>query len=1063
MTIGVHMPDAPENEIIDLPSEYLLSASVSESELEEIDSFKGWQPRFVDSIKNATIDYQNSNEGWKVLAAPVSEGGEDAETQARYRQYMVDGDESTSYHSKYDHRTGGTAVPTPHVFIVDTAMDQTFNYFDIIRRTNGNDKLLSYKLYSCTEDQYAGLNHTDVNDVQGWHLLFEGDSSNVNASRQRISFPRTQLRYFKLIITANSGHTVIREVYAGIESKLNQTVKPSNYMTNKGALTENAADGFMENSANGKLSTEKVGATFEFKFLGNGFELYADTAPDYGKASVTVDGALQKTEIDLSDKPIFNKQVYLWEDTETAEHTVTVTVLNGPFNISFLNVRYGTPVAADEYPAVGTDYGEESVARQFTREWKTLVKDYKDLTSIRFLQTAPEGYKDTYIRIDTYIRLYREGSKIAFVYPGKILAPIECGSLFSGCESLTELVLNNFDTAYMRGAMNMFYGCASLTTLDVSAFKTENVLSFGKMFAACVSLTTMDLSGFELDENANLYRMFENCDDLETVKLPEAQGPALRARTARSSDTSALVLELPYVYQDQETRAFVTEIALDASTAGHTLKVHRTHTFTGSGHPQVDPTCEGEGVLPYVTCTTCRCNFSNEQGDTLYRTQSDLAIPALGHDFFYDWPTDPNDYPTCTRPGKGGSYRCSREGCTKVLDDVAGTSASGHSYELDTSKGNPIEGKTERTGYTVEFLRREEIERTEMIDENGESYYVQETTVIKGIARVTFYLKCFMYSDWTPTEENPMGTPCLHTSQVVLEFECDTHTEETCTEDETFFFEFSIDKAMVQDAILTQETDDDIADTLYNFNYRFAFNQVVEGEEAEGGHAALGHKFEAVAAVPATCEGHGSTAGQRCSVCGFTEGVTSILPHGHTYREQPELLPTCTASGHGAGKVCIDCGKVGDGVEYREPLGHDFSVKIDEELPTCTKVGHTEGYKCSRCDAIEGHEVVDDLGHQVEVLTGKAPTETESGLTEGTYCPRCGEILEAQQEIPPLGVETPTPEGGEPPAQEGGEPEQDDDPPLGALAWAMIGVSAAAVTAATAATVIVLLKKRRRL
>ncbi len=1026
MTVGVHMPDAPEGQIAALPAENIISASVKDGELEAVDAFKGWQPRFVDSIKNATIDYQTSNSGWKVLQAPVSEGGDAG--QETYRKNMVDGDESTIYHSKYN---GGTA-PLPHVFIIDTGSDQTFNYFDIVRRTNGNDKLLNYKLYSCTGSEFSSAAQGDTVDDRGWDLLFDGASANVNAARQRISFPRTEIRYFKLVITANSGHTVIREVYAGIESKLSQTVKPSNYMTNADELTEDEGKGFVENAANGKLSTVKQGAKFEFSFLGSGFELYADTDPAYGRASVFVDGE-DKGEINLDDKPIFNKQVFLCEDLETAEHEVVVTTLDSkPFNISFINVRYGTPVAADEYPADKDeqghdDYGDITVARQFTREWKTYVKDYRTLTSIRFVKEAPQDYRDTYVRIDTYIRLYRNGNKIAFVYPGKILAPIECGSLFSGCEKLTELGLDNFDTEYMRGAMSMFYGCTSLTEIDVSKFTTENVLSFGKMFGDCTSLHSMDLGNFILDANANLYRMFDNCTQLETIALPKELGGNARARSAGVS------FELPYVYQVDDTNTFITELVLDGSMAGKTLKLHKEHRLD-TVHELVEPTCEGEGTVAYKTCSICRCNFDFTDGKTLYRA-ADLVIPATGHNFVYEQPKELSDYPTCTKSGAMCRHYCAN--CDMLCPDDEGSVAMpaiGHSYMLDTAKGN---GK----GYAIEFRRVEEIEKTEMINEDGESYYVQEELVVKGIAKVTFFLKCQGIADWLTWEE------CGHETEVVFEFECDTHTEATCTEAETFFYDFSIDDTMLIQAMAEQDEEDEVEDGLSPSSFQsLSVNTVVEGAQTLGGSEALGHVAENVDEVPATCLNYGSTKGKRCAVCNIVlEGVAPIEPLGHEMKEQPKLEPTCTEAGHEAGLVCTRCGHEGEGVQHLEPLGHDFSVEIAEEAPTCTKVGHTAGKRCSRCDAIEGHEIVNDLGHLEETIPGKAPTETESGLTDGVRCPRCGEILQEQEVIPPLG-------SGD---TEGG-PQG-----LSTLTWVMIGLGSAVGVAAVGAIVFLLIKKRQ--
>ncbi len=978
ITVGVRTPDTEE--VVALPADRILSAGVEDDELTTVDSFKGWQPRFTDSIKNATIDYQVSNSGWDVLYATTAQGD-----QTVNQGYLVDGNENTAFHSKYQ---GGRIAP-PHVFIIDTKEDQTFNYFEVVRRTNGNDKLLKYALYSCTGEEYDKLKDRNVNDNTGWTELFDGASSNINAARQRISFALTQIRYFKFVVNDNGsqggtrdGNTVIKEVYAGIESQLSQTVKPSNYMK------ENK--GFEENSANGKLSATTAGAKFEFEFLGSGFELFADTDPDYGRASVIVDGIRQQ-DIDLSDKPLFNKRVFDFEEEETGVHTVVVTTLDAkPFNISFINVKYGTPVAAEEYPATEKDgkpdYGDTNIQRQFTREWKTVVKDYKTLTSIKFVEKAPDGYKDTFVRIDTYIRLYRDGDKIAFVYPGTILAPIECASLFSGCEALTELVLDNFDTTYMRGAMSMFFGCGALRTLDLSKFTTQNVLSFGKMFGNCTSLENIDLSNFKLDENANIYRMFENCAELESITLPK-QVEVKRSRSAEDK----LTCDLPYVYLDKNTGKYTYKLEIGASTAGHVLELHENHTWDNSKiYKQQEATCEENGVIAYKTCSTCNCNFDVETGHTLLK-DADLVIPALGHDYEYDWPEDPSAYPTCTKPGLGGSFKCKH--CNDIKEDIGQTSAIGHSYLVDRTQGDG-------NGYEIEY---------------GDD----------GKATVKIYLIC----DGLKNYET--GEKCEHKTQIIFAFDPNAHQEATCTEEELYYYDFTIERAMLESEILLQDDEDEIGDGL-NENFRMSVRETVECASAKG------HTLEKVDAVPATCTAYGSTEGLRCSECGYTEGVKATNPLNHNMAYSPALAATCTDEGHGAGLVCSRCGETGEGVEHYAPLGHDFSVVIDEELPTCTHVGHTAGKKCSRCEAIEGYDIVDDLGHDVEIIEGKAPTEKESGLTEGKRCARCGEILQAQEEIPPLGRGNAT------------------------LIWALAGTGAALGVAGAVVAVVFAVKRKRK-
>ncbi len=1029
-------------DIKDIPLENIINPKVSDDELNKVDrEFKGWQPRFVDSIKNATIDYQNSETGWEVLYAPVSENGSPKEN-------MVDRDEGTAYHSLYNHGTGGTSVPTPHVFVIDTKEDEEeFNYFDIIRRTNGNDKLTRYKLYGCSKDEYANTTRDGSQDETGWTLLFDGSSSNVNAARQRINFTRREIRYFKLIIMENSGHTVIKEVYAGITSDLSQTVKPSTYMTDKEDLTKDEKDGFVENSANGKLSTKKSGATFTFSFLGSGFEIYADTAEGYGAASVTVDGELQDRPIDLNDrKPTFNKLVFYRDGLETETHTVVITTDDKPFNISFINVKYGTPVAKEEYPATKNDKGEEdygdtAIDRLFTREWRTLVKDYKTIESIKFAKAVPSGdYKDTYVRIDTYIRLYRSGNKIAFVYPGNILSPIECGSLFAGLEKLTEIDFANFDTTNLRGVSSMFYGCTSLENIDVSSFHTENVLSFSKMFGGCTSLTSIDLTNFKMDGNANIYSMFEGCVALQTIKLPNTIAqPAARVRRAQGEEqANVITCELPFVYQvfedGKETNEFIATLVLNDSMKSKTLKVHKVHNFdtaasSAYNHLEVAPSCTEEGTIAYKTCMTCHCNFDYATGTVLCR---DLSIPMTGHKYVYGDPEGWN-YPTCTTPGGICTHEC--EYCGAPCPDDGGFieyPVLGHSYELQKNEEHA-------NGYTIEFIRYEEIEQEEMIDDEGKVYFTKEEKVVKGKAVVTFYLICEGIGDWekfvqaqeadnkgdTETRDKLLNeAKCHHLTQVVFEFECDTHSDPTCTEAEAFFFEFSINLEEFTQAMIDQDTQDDSEDGISGFQ-PIVINKVYKGEEVEGASKELGHTFEDVAAIPATCTADGLSAGRRCTVCGAIEGCDEVLPKlGHDMKEQPKLEPTCTTAGHEAGEVCTRCGLEGQGVKHIDPLGHDFSVDVPAVEATCTADGLTAGKKCSRCDAVEGQDVV-EAAHKPEVIPRQEPTATTPGRTEGLKCSVCGEILQEQQEIPATGETNPDVGG------EGGGTDPTPDPDVG--------------------------------
>lgn len=458
------------------------------------------------------------------------------------------------------------------------------------------------------------------------------------------------------------------------------------------------------------------------------------------------------------------------------------------------------------------------------------------------------------------------------------------------------------------------------------------------------------------------------------------------------------------MYKDEQAGDFISDLVLNSDRAGHTLTLHKTHSFNPADKKeQVDAKCEVTGTLAYQVCSECHCKFDANEGKTLYREQ-DIVIPALGHHYVYDYykVMAEGAMSTCTKEGGGIEYFCDNPGCTAETIHIP-MAAIGHSYMLDENFGD---GR----GFTIDY------------DD--------------GAATVKVYLKCQGVSCWEPLEY------CDHTATVEMKFDCEVHMDATCTEAESFYYDFVIDRDMLRANMIAQDTEDEIEDGEPPFT--LTVRQTIEG------HEATGHVMEKVEAVPETCLAYGSTEGEMCSVCGHVEGVESVLPHGHKMEYMPALAPTCTAAGHGEGEVCVYCGTEAEGVGHFEPLGHDFSVDIAEELPGCTKIGHTAGTKCSRCDAVEGCDVVDDLGHIEEVIPGKAPSETESGLTEGLRCSRCGEILKEQEVIPALS-------GGEP--SEGGDSSPEPANP-DAMMWIIIGASAAVAAVAAVAVILIFRKKK---
>ena len=67
------------------------------------------------------------------------------------------------------------------------------------------------------------------------------------------------------------------------------------------------------------------------------------------------------------------------------------------------------------------------------------------------------------------------------------------GDMFSGCSSLTNLNLSNFNTQNVTYMDYVFSECSSLTNINLSNFNTQNVTNMSNMFYGCSSLKIYNL------------------------------------------------------------------------------------------------------------------------------------------------------------------------------------------------------------------------------------------------------------------------------------------------------------------------------------------------------------------------------------------------------------------------------------------------------------------------------------------------------------------------------------------------------------------------------------------
>ncbi len=124
---------------------------------------------------------------------------------------------------------------------------------------------------------------------------------------------------------------------------------------------------------------------------------------------------------------------------------------------------------------------------------------------------------------------------------------------------------------------------------------------------------------------------------------------------------------------------------------------------------------------------------------------------------------------------------------------------------------------------------------------------------------------------------------------------------------------------------------------------------------------------------------------------------TEESEHVHFY-EAEVTEPTCTESGY----TTYTC-ECGDSYidDYTEPLNHPETVVIPGTEATCTEPGLTDGLQCAVCgEVLQEQQEIPPVGHVPEYHAEIPATETSTGLTEGSVCAVCGEVLEGLEEIP---------------------------------------------------------------
>lgn len=196
---------------------------------------------------------------------------------------------------------------------------------------------------------------------------------------------------------------------------------------------------------------------------------------------------------------------------------------------------------------------------------KTYYAGIEDITG----KTRPKWYSkrksvtkviiEDAFRPKTAYGMFRDMGNLTEIEGMENLDTSECtnmGSMFYGCQKLTELNVSGFNTSNVTDMGNMFYSCINLTELDVSHFDASNVTDMSSMFYDCKNLTELDVSHFDTSNVTDMRYMFGNCYKLTAtfniMNMP-TEYDTMCYNTARESGQLTLKYTSPVTSADIDT------------------------------------------------------------------------------------------------------------------------------------------------------------------------------------------------------------------------------------------------------------------------------------------------------------------------------------------------------------------------------------------------------------------------------------------------------------------------------------------------------------------------------
>ena len=314
---------------------------------------------------------------------------------------------------------------------------------------------------------------------------------------------------------------------------------------------------------------------------------------------------------------------------------------------------------------------------------------------------------------------------------------------------------------------------------------------------------------------------------------------------------------------------------------------------------QIRPTCEGQGLVNYVSRTYVNSAFNAQRKDN-------VVLPALGHDWEkaeYNWSED-NLHVTASR----------------------------------TCKHNPGHVQSETVEADAVYQTMPTCEETGLMNYVSHAF---TNSAFEEQTKENIVLPALGH-DWDEPKYNWSEDNTTVTAS------------RTCKRDSSHKETDTVDTIL---AVIRQPDCETAGEGTFTTK-PFSNPAFSKQEKTAAFGSAAGHQAVILPAVEATCTDSGMTEGEKCSVCGKVLVEQRTVPaKGHTpVVDSGAVEPTCTTPGYTAGIHCDTCNEVLS--EVKEiPAAH--TAAVDPEIPATAKdSGWTEGSHCLVCGIILEKQMV---------------------------------------------------------------------------------------------------------